>query len=107
MLHSQKEFIPLLSIFFCSANLLGANVLTSAQLIAAGYALSICLTKDEVRELTLKTHHIAQARVLMEMGIRFTRRPDGSPVVLHAVLKTLDSNHEQVSREPDFSSLDP
>ena len=42
-------------------------------------ALPLCLTKKEIRELTLKMHHSAQVRTLAEMGVPFIVRPDGSP----------------------------
>ncbi len=67
--------------------------------------MSICLTKDEIKELTLKVHYAAQARTLSEMGVRYALRPDGSPVVLHSTLKDLAANHKRKSNQPDFSSL--
>lgn len=45
------------------------------------------LTPDELQTLTGKTRREAQARALEGMGIPFTRRPDGSPVVLRAVVE--------------------
>jgi len=63
------------------------------------------LTKKEVKELTLKIQHSAQARVLAEMGIRYTLRPDGSPVVLRSTLELLLEITPQKSNGPDFSSL--
>ncbi len=65
--------------------------------------MSICLTKKEISELTLKTQHSAQVRVLAKMGIRYTLRPDGSPVVLHSDLVPTSST--VTTPEPDFSSL--
>ncbi|MDX2456219.1 MAG: DUF4224 domain-containing protein [Gammaproteobacteria bacterium] len=105
MLQSAEEFTNLLNIFFCSNNLLSANVLPSAQTKAGKYTLSICLTKEDIRELTLKAHYTAQARTLSEMGIRYALRPDGSPVVLHSTLKDMETNPKQKSNQPDFSSL--
>ena len=105
MLQSAEGFTNVLNIFFCSNNLLSANVLPSVQTKAGMYTLSICLTKEEIRELTLKAHYTAQARTLSEMGIRYALRPDGSPVVLHSTLKEMEPNPKRKSNQPDFSSL--
>ncbi|MBS0380141.1 MAG: DUF4224 domain-containing protein [Proteobacteria bacterium] len=42
----------------------------------------IVLTEKEVRALTGKTYHKAQARALDSMGIFYRLRPDGSLAVL-------------------------
>lgn len=105
MHQSAEKFTHLLNIFFCSNNLLSANVLPTAQPRAGKYTLSICLTKKELRELTLKAHYAAQARTLSEMGILHTLRPDGSPVVLHSTLKDMAVSTERKPTHPDFSSL--
>lgn len=65
--------------------------------------MSICLTKGEISELTLKKRHSAQVRVLAKMGIRYTLRPDGSPVVLRSDL--VQTSTTVTTPEPDFSSL--
>lgn len=44
------------------------------------------LTAEEVRELTGMQRPSAQARALQSMGIECRRRPDGSVVVLRAVV---------------------
>ena len=106
MHQSAEVFTHLLNIFFCSNNLLSANVLPSTQTKVGKYTLSICLTKEDIRELTLKAHYAVQARTLSEMGIRYTLRPDGSPVVLHSTLKDMTVTPKQKSNQPDFSSLD-
>ena len=105
ILQSAEGFTLLLNIFFCSSNLLSANVFPSSQTKAGKHTLSICLTKEEIRELTLKVQHAAQARTLSVMGIRHSLRPDGSPVVLHSTLKDMAANPKQKSNQPDFSSL--
>ena len=99
-----ESFIALLNLFFCTTNLPGANVLFRENSYQ-GIALSLCLTKKEIRELTLKVRYAAQARTLAEMGIRYTLRPDGSPVVLYSTLTDLIGNPQQKSNQPDFSSL--
>jgi len=67
--------------------------------------LSLCLTKKEIKELTLKVHYAAQARSLSEMRIHYTFRPDGSPVVLYSTLSDLTNNPKRKPNQPDFSSL--
>ena len=64
------------------------------------------MSYEEIRELTLKAHYTAQARTLSEMGICYTFRPDGSPVVLHSTLKDMVVNPKRKSNQPDFSSLE-
>ena len=103
---SAEVFTNLLNIFFCSNNLLSANVIPSTQTKVGKHTLSICLTKEEIRELTLKTHYAAQAHALSQMGIRYTLRPDGSPVVLHYTLKDMAATPQRKSNQPDFGSLD-
>jgi len=67
---------------------------------------SICLTKQELKDITLKTQNAAQSRVLAEMGIPHTLRPDGSPLVLrHALEKTAGVARSKKPPQPDFSSL--
>lgn len=47
------------------------------------------LTAEEVRELTGMQRPSAQARALQSMGIECRRRPDGSVVVLRAVVEAV------------------
>lgn len=42
------------------------------------------LTKEELREMTLRTQYAAQVRALRAMGITFKIRADGSVAVLRA-----------------------
>ena len=95
----------MLCIFSCTNHAQGANILALSH-SRPGITVSICLTKSALKELTLKAHYAAQARTLSEMGIRFTRRPDGSPVVLHSTLKERAAHPERKPNQPDFSSLD-
>jgi hypothetical protein len=46
----------------------------------------ICLSPDEVSQLTGKRRYAAQLRALRYMGIDHKQRPDGSVVVLRALL---------------------
>ena len=97
-------FITLINLFFCTNYSPGATVF-SLNKPRRGIRLSLCLTKKEIRELTLKVRHSAQTRTLSEMGIRHTLRPDGSPVVLYSTLSELMDNPKRRSIQPDFSSL--
>ncbi len=76
------------------------------QFLKRTRSLPFCLTKKELQELTLKTHHGAQVRALAEMGIRYIVRPDGSPVVLHSALEEVPISQRR-SNQPDFTSLEP
>jgi hypothetical protein len=61
------------------------------------------LTPDEVRKLTGKTRREAQARALEAMGVPFTQRPDGSPVVLRAVVESMLGGTATIARsEPQL-----
>ena len=69
-------------------------------------SLSICLTKQELKQLTGKTQFKAQNRALAQMGIQYVNRPDGSPVVMRQTLdKLLKIIRKKKSSQPDFSSL--
>lgn len=46
--------------------------------------MSLCLTEDELFELTRKKRYPAQLRALRAMGIECKPRGDGSPAVLRS-----------------------
>ncbi len=46
------------------------------------------LTKDEIKEVTNKTHRKNQIIVLIGMGIPFKVRPDGSILICRAAYQT-------------------
>lgn len=46
--------------------------------------MSMFLDSDEIRELTNRIQHSAQARTLRSMGIEHRQRPDGSLAVLRS-----------------------
>lgn len=77
----------------------------SRNISSRGIALSFCLTKEEIKELTQKVRYGAQVRALSEMGIHHTLRPDGSPVVLHSTLSEVVGSPKRKPSQPDFSSL--
>ena len=67
---------------------------------------SICLSKQELKQLTGKTQFAAQNRALAKMGIQHVNRPDGSPVVMRQALeKLLGVVRKKKYSQPDFSSL--
>lgn len=43
--------------------------------------MSLCLSAEEIEEVTKKTWHSAQLRVLRALGIEARSRPDGSILV--------------------------
>ena len=60
----------------------------------------------ELHEITLKKQNAAQSRVLIEMGIPHTLRPDGSPFVLRQLLeKIMGVARNKKPPQPDFSSM--
>lgn len=60
------------------------------------------LTDDEIADLTRRTQHPAQARVLRAMGIEHRQRPDGSLAVLRAhVVQLLGCGGEDKMPAPD------
>ncbi len=74
-------------------------------------AESDLLTKDELVELTGKVRRSAQARVLRDLGIKVTRRPNGSLIVARAHrdaalgLRNTVRKIEQAAA-PNFAALD-
>lgn len=69
------------------------------------------LTEDELAELTGKTRHSAQRRVLEKLGIKVTPRPDGTLIVARAHrdaalgLRTPGRHGDQLA-SPNFAALD-
>ena len=71
--------------------------------------MSLYLSHDELRELTGRTRHSAQARALRHMGVTHKIRPDGRVIVLRSHLAAiLDGKSADKSKptEPDWSALD-
>jgi succinate dehydrogenase/fumarate reductase flavoprotein subunit len=63
----------------------------------------LTLTPAELREFTSRRRSDAQARVLEHMGVPFSRRPDGSLVVLRAVAeRLLGGDGTMQRREPEL-----
>ena len=63
----------------------------------------LCLTRDEIEELTGMRRKSSQIRALAQMGIPFRVRPDGSPAVLRCDL--MPDGATVTASEPDFSSM--
>lgn len=62
--------------------------------------MSLCLTPEEIRDLTAKERPSAQARALDAMGILYRRRPDGTLAVLRAHVQ-----YEQPKEKPHAPAL--
>ncbi len=61
------------------------------------------LTKEEVKELTKRTQHNAQAKMLRTLGITFKIRSDGSLLVLRAhIEKELGGTAQAKSKAKEF-----
>lgn len=69
--------------------------------------MSLCLTADELRELTKRTRHEAQRKVLDEMGIRYLPAPDGSLRVHHEEVRRVmvGGTTSRARTEPDAAAL--
>lgn len=67
----------------------------------------ICLTDEELIELTKRRRRAAQIRALQEMGIPIRAvRLDGSPVVLRSALEPAKTGSRQrPDPEPDYSAV--
>jgi hypothetical protein len=63
----------------------------------------LCLTREEVAELTGRTQRSAQRRVLQYMGIDHKQRPDGSLVVFRSGLDAAAGiGHATKRTEPNW-----
>jgi hypothetical protein len=65
--------------------------------------VTLCLTPEEIKEVTEKTYRPAQIKVLRALGIEPKVRPDGSLVVYRALLDEAmrgeDNNGKSRERE--------
>lgn len=61
--------------------------------------MSICLSEDELVDLTKKRRHDSQARELHHLGIPYQRRRDGSLIVLRIHVEGLQDSQ---AREPQL-----
>ena len=75
---------------------------------------TLCLSDDELADLTRKSRPSAQIRALNSMGIEYRRRPDGSVAVLR--VSVLSAFGVKLSRAelrrkaptgPDWEALEP
>jgi hypothetical protein len=58
------------------------------------------LDSDEVRELTARMQHVAQAKALRAMGIEHRARPDGTLAVLRAHVEQVLGGSQVARRKP-------
>jgi hypothetical protein len=65
--------------------------------------MTLCLSHEELREITGKTRYTTQAKALEKMGIRYTRRPNGSPMVLRENLTHAPEEKRQTPPTLRFS----
>lgn len=66
--------------------------------------MSICLSRDELFDLTHRKKHSAQRRALNQMGVDFKVRPDGTVAVLREL--AFSTKIRKVKRtEPNFEAV--
>jgi succinate dehydrogenase/fumarate reductase flavoprotein subunit len=64
---------------------------------------TLTLTPVDLRDYTGRRRSDAQARVLEHMGVPFTRRPDGTLVVLRSVAEAMAGGARTITRrEPQL-----
>lgn len=68
---------------------------------------SIVLTADEIRAITGRQRHQAQAMALARMGITFLLRADGSPVVSRAHFEQHTGHLSSRNRPDSFTVTEP
>lgn len=66
--------------------------------------MGICLTKDELIDLTDYKHRDKQIEALVSMGIRYRIAPTGAVKVLRADVLVMDTQ-EPWDDEPDLAAL--
>lgn len=70
--------------------------------------MGLCLSPEELEEITGKERSAAQARALRAMGIEHRVRPDGTALVLRAHVEHLlnpGGKARVKNREPNWSAL--
>lgn len=68
------------------------------------------LDDEELRELTHRTHHTSQMKVLKSMGIEHRTRPDGSAAVLRSHVEAVlggavAAPRKKAPTEPNWGAL--
>jgi hypothetical protein len=66
--------------------------------------VSLCLTKDELAELTEYRRRDRQIAALVAMRIRFRVTPTGAIKVLRSDVESR-TNRERYGREPDYAAI--
>lgn len=69
--------------------------------------MSICLSAEELYELTHKKMPSAQIRELRYLGIDFKVRGDGTPLVLRATIEGVAGQNKPAANEiePDWDAM--
>lgn len=73
-----------------------------------GQIRNLCLTDEEIEEVTGRRRFRAQARVLARLGIPARHRPDGSLVVLRSVAESKlggEREHYMTKVEPNWNAI--
>jgi hypothetical protein len=69
--------------------------------------MSITLTAEEIKAITGKQRHRAQARALAMMGVSFRIRPDGFPLVARSHFEhVMGAEKSAQGVSPNWSALD-
>jgi len=69
---------------------------------------NLCLTNEEIEDVTKRRRFRAQARVLARLGIPVQHRPDGSLVVLRSVAESKLGGEQQfriTKVEPNWNAI--
>ncbi|MDA0780638.1 MAG: DUF4224 domain-containing protein [Rickettsiales bacterium] len=62
---------------------------------------SICLTENEIQQITNRKRRDCQITALSQMGVDFKRRPDGSIVILRKHFNNVMGGDIKQSNNPD------
>jgi hypothetical protein len=62
----------------------------------------LCLTQEELQDLTGRKRYTGQMKALAYMGIKFRVRPDGTPAVLRADLSPADQDSQPKEKKFEF-----
>lgn len=67
--------------------------------------MSICLTNDEIVNITHRKKYSKQREALNSMGYNFTVRPDGTICVLREWLANHNQSRKPKKTEPNFDAV--
>jgi hypothetical protein len=69
--------------------------------------MSLCLTPEEIEEITQKKRYSAQRRVLRALGLDFKPRPDGSALVDRGIYEEWRGGGRRRQVIPDEEKTQP